>query len=137
MLVLAAAAITARSVLARARGIAIAQSSWPPALAFGLVTGALWLPWAPLPVVRHDGEDNTWLHLAAPITLTALSLILFVESAWLHTPITQAWAVAALIMSVSTLLPVGPLDGAHVGKAGAAAAAGVVGGALLYGLGLI
>ena len=103
----------------------------------GLVTGAIGLPWAPLPVVRTDGKDNPRLHLAAPLTLAALSLLLFVESAWLHTPITQAWAVAALIMSASTLLPIGPLDGAHVGKAGIVAAAGVVGGALLVGLGLI
>ena len=88
-------------------------------------------------VVRTDRKDNPLLHLAAPITLAALSLMLFVESAWLHTSITQAWAVAALIMSASTLLPVGPLDGAHVGKAGVIAAAGVVGGALLIGLGLI
>jgi Zn-dependent protease len=102
-----------------------------------MVTGAIGLPWAPLPVVRADGEDNPRLHLAAPLTLAALSLVLFVESAWLHVPITQAWAVAALIMSASTLLPIGPLDGAHVGKAGAAAATGVVGGALLVGLGLI
>jgi hypothetical protein len=69
--------------------------------------------------------------------LAALSLLLFVESAWLHTPLAQAWAVAALIMSASMLLPIGPLDGAHVGKAGIAAAAGVVGVALLVGLGLI
>jgi Zn-dependent protease len=87
--------------------------------------------------VRTDAEDDLRLHLAAPLTLAALSLLLFVESAWLHTPITQTWAVAALIMSASTLLPIGPLDGAHVGKAGIAAAAGVAGGALLVGLGLI
>ena len=106
-------------------------------MAFGLVTGALGLPWAPLPVMRADDKENPPLHLAAPITLAALSLMLFMESAWLHTPITQAWAVAALIMSASTLLPIGPLDGAHVGKTGIMAAAGVVGGALLVGLGLI
>ena len=67
------------------------------------------------------------MHLAAPLTLAALSLLLFVESAWLHTPITQAWAVAALIMSASMLLPIGPLDGAHVGKAGLVAGAGLAG----------
>ena len=137
VLILAAAAVTARVAVARRRGIEINQTSWPPALVFGLVTGAVGLPWAPLPVVREDGEDDHRLHLAAPLTLAALSLLLFVESAWLHTPITQAWAVAALIMSASTLLPIGPLDGAHVGKAGVAVAAGVVGGALLVGLGLI
>ncbi len=43
------------------------------------------------------------MHLAAPITLAALSALLFVESAWLHTPVTESWAVAALIMSASTL----------------------------------
>lgn len=39
-------------------------------------------------------------------------------------------------MSASTLLPVGPLDGAKLGKASVLAATGVVGGALLVGLGL-
>jgi len=34
------------------------------------------------------------------------------------------------------LPPIGPLDGAHVGKAGIAAGVGVAGGALLAGLGL-
>jgi predicted Zn-dependent protease len=137
VLVLAAAAMAARSAVARHRGIKIAQSSWPPALVLGLVTGAFGLPWAPLPVVRADGKDNPRLHLAAPLTLAALSLLLFAESAWLHTPLTQAWAVAALIMSASTLPPIGPLDGAHFGKAGIAAGVGVAGGALLVGLGLI
>ena len=108
-----------------------------PALVLGLATGAFGLPWAPLPVVRTDGEDNPRVHLAAPLTLATLSLLLFVESAWLHTPLTEAWAVAALSMSASTLPPVGPLDGAHVGKAGIAAGVGVAGGALLVGLGLI
>ena len=45
--------------------------------------------------------------------------------------------VAALIMSASTLVPVGPLDGAQLGTAGVLAATGVMGGALLVGLGLI
>jgi hypothetical protein len=66
-----------------------------------------------------------------------LSALLFVESAWLHTPLTGSWAVAALIMSASVLLPVGPLDGARLGKAGVLTATGVLGGAVLVGLGLI
>jgi hypothetical protein len=77
------------------------------------------------------------MHLAAPITLATLSVLLFVESAWLHTPVTESWALAALIMSASTLLPVGPLDGAQLGNAGTLAATGVLGGALFVGLGLI
>lgn len=137
VLVLAVAAMTARAVLARRWDIAISQRSWPPALVLGLLTGAFGLPWAPLPFVRADGKDKPRLHLVAPILLATLSLLLFVESAWLHTPIAQAWAVASLIMAASTLLPVGPLDGAHVGKAGIAPAAGIAGGALLVGLGLI
>jgi cellulose synthase operon protein C len=137
VVVLALLAVGARVLLARCRHIAITQESWSPALAFGLVTGAVGLPWAPLPVVRADGKDSAKVHLAAPITLAALSALLFLESVWLHTPVTESWAVAALIMSASTLLPIGPLDGAQLGKAGVLAAAGVVGGALLVGLGLI
>ena len=137
VLVLAVAAMAARATVARRLGIRITQSSWVPTMVLGLATGAIGLPWAALPVVRTNGDDNRRLHLAAPLTLAVLSLVLFVEAAWLHTPITQAWAVAALIMSASTLLPVGPLDGAHVGTAGVVAAVGIAGGALLVGLGLI
>ena len=136
VVILAFLAVGARVLVARSRNIAITHESWPPALAFGLLTGAAGLPWAPLPVVRTDGKDGAKVHLAAPITLAALSALLFVESVWLHTPLAESWAVAALIMSASTLLPVGPLDGAQLGKAGVLAAAGVVGGALLVGLGL-
>jgi tetratricopeptide (TPR) repeat protein len=137
VLILALAGVLARITLARRRGVIMTQETWPPALAFGLFTSALGLVWAPLPVIRSDGEDDPPVHLAAPVTLAALSAILFAETAWLHTPLTQSWAVAALIMSASTLLPVGPLDGARVGKAGILAATGVIAGALLVGLGIV
>lgn len=137
VLVLAVAAMAARYTLAILRGVPLQQVSWMPGIVFGLVAGALGLPWAPLPVIQDSRGDDPRLHLAAPLTLAALSLALFIESAGLHTPITQQWAVAALIMAASTLLPVGPLDGAHLGKAGIVTGAGIVGGALLVGLGLI
>jgi tetratricopeptide (TPR) repeat protein len=139
VIVLAFLAVTARTVVARRQNLTITHKTWPPALVLGIVTGAIGLPWAPLPVVRTDNKDKNSknVHLAAPIALAALSGLLFVESAWLHTPLTQSWAVAALIMSASTLLPVGPLDGAQIGKAGVLATTGLVGGALLVSLGLI
>jgi hypothetical protein len=40
-------------------------------------------------------------------------------------------------MCASLLLPVGPLDGARLGRAGAAVSVGVIGTALLFGLGLL
>ena len=135
--VLVLLAVAARVLLARSRGVSIRHESWPPGLVFGLVTGAAGLPWAPLPVVRAEGKDSRRVHAAAPVTLAVLSALLFVESAWLHTPLTGSWAVAALIMSASVLLPVGPLDGARLGKAGVLTATGVLGGAVLVGLGLI
>jgi hypothetical protein len=105
-------------------------------MVFGLVSGAIGSPWAALPVVSTQGKA-TRVHLAAPLTLAAVSAVLFIESAWLSIPITQSFAIAALIMAASTLLPINPLDGANVGKAGMAAAAGVLGGAILIGLGII
>jgi hypothetical protein len=141
VVVLALVAVGARLILAGWYRVRTTHESWPPGLVFGLVTGAAGLPWAPLPVVKTDSEAKprpvTRIHLAAPVMLAALSALLFVESVWLHTPVTESWAVAALIMSASTLLPVGPLDGAQLGPAGVLAAAGIVGGALLVGLGLI
>ena len=138
VIALALVAVGARVLVARRRHLTLTHESWSPALALGLVTGAAGLPWAALPVVRvKDKKDGTMVHLAAPISLAALSALLFVESVGLRTPLTESWAVAALIMSASTLLPVGPLDGAQLGKAGALAVTGVLGGALLVALGLI
>ena len=135
--ILALLALGARVFLARRWDITIRHESWTPALAFSLIAGAAGLPWASLPVIKAEGKDKSKVHVAAPITLASLSAILFAESVSLHTPITQAWAIAALIMSASTLLPIGPLDGAQLGKAGVLATTGIAGGALLVALNLI
>jgi hypothetical protein len=89
------------------------------------------------PARRQDQPRVHPRHLAAPLTVAALSVVLFVESAWLGVPLTQSLAVVAHVMAGSTLLPIKPLDGANVGKAGFLAAAGVVGGAVLIALGII
>ncbi|MCW2628966.1 MAG: Tetratricopeptide 4 [Mycobacterium sp.] len=136
VILLTGIAIYVRIAIANRTRASATQSSWLPGIAFGLVTGAAGLPWAPLPVVKAEPQSAR-IHLAAPLTLAALSLVLFVEFVWLNVPLTQVLAVAALVMAGSTLLPIDPLDGANVGKAGAVAAAGVVGGALLVTLGLI
>lgn len=136
VLVLTGAAMYARIAIAARANVATTQTSWLPGMAFGLVTGIIGLPWAPLPVVKTSPE-STRVHLAAPLTVAALSVVLFVESAWLGVPLTQSLAVVALVMAGSTLLPIKPLDGANVGKAGFLAAAGVVGGAVLIAVGII
>jgi tetratricopeptide (TPR) repeat protein len=155
LLVLVVLAMAARHVVGLRSGAALEQRSWGPGMVIGVAAGAVGFPWAPLPVVarhraepEHDGEvatppvtvaarDDTRLHLAAPLALAAAALVLFLESALMRTPLSEAWAVAALIMCASLLLPVGPLDGSHLGKAGVAVSAGVIGTALLFGLGLI
>jgi hypothetical protein len=135
VLLLGGLAYLAREAIANRQAVGVAQSSWIPGLALGLVTGALGTPWAPLPVAQTDTESRH-VHLAAPLALAALSLALFIEFAWLDVPLTGAFAVAALIMTSSTLLPIKPLDGANLGGAGAVAAAGVAAGAILVGLGV-
>ncbi|MEX5718208.1 tetratricopeptide repeat protein [Geodermatophilus maliterrae] len=136
LLALTAATICLREAVARRSRAAVKQSTWLPGVGFGLVTGAVGYPWAPLPVVAARPETPR-VHLAASVLLACIALLLFVESAWLAMPLTSAWAATALTMAASLLLPVGPLDGAHAGKAGIAAGAGVVVTALLVGLGLL
>jgi hypothetical protein len=136
VLILACTAMSARAVVARRRGKRATQRTWFPSLLFGVVTGAAGFPWAPLPVIDVE-DDDTPTHLAAPVVLALIALVLFVEAAWLHTPVTQGWALAALIMAASLMLPVGPFDGAHSGKAGGAAGAGIVATAVLVGVGLL
>ena len=115
------------------QAVGVAQSSWTPGLtrrrhrspryAMGAASG------------RPNRTESRHVHLAVPLALAALSLALFVEFAWLDVPLTGAFAVAALIMTSSTLLPIKPLDGAK-GVAGAVAAAGVVAGAIFVALGV-
>jgi hypothetical protein len=72
VLVLTGVAMYARIAVAARANVATAQTSWLPGMAFGLVSGIIGLPWAPLPVVRSSPE-STRVHLAAPLTLVALS----------------------------------------------------------------
>lgn len=135
ILALAAAAIGVRIVVARRHDVSAAQGTWLPSAGFGLATGAAGFPWAPLPVVKAR-DAAARLYLAAPVVLAVAALLLFMQSAWLRTPLTEAWALAALTMSASLLLPIDPLDGAHTGKTGIAATAAVVATALLVALDL-
>lgn len=128
-------ALLGRKVVAARRNVVVTQGAWPPGLALGLVTGAMGTPWAPLPVATTDAESGH-VHLAAPVVLVGLSVVLFVEAAWLGVPLTLALAIAAIIMAGSTLLPVKPLDGANLGKTGIVASAGVILGGIFIALGL-
>jgi cellulose synthase operon protein C len=136
VLLIAVLAIRIRVAVARAAGMTTRQESWGPGVIFGLAMGAVGTPWAPLPVLRAP-DKSRHAHLAAPLALSLLSAILFIESAWLKVPLTESLAIATLIMAASTLLPVSPLDGAKLGKGGLVAGAGVVTAAILVGIGVV
>ncbi len=139
VLALSALVIVARVVVARRAGQPSRQESWGPGMLFGVAASVAGAPWAPLPVVRSDSDDtgtSSKVNAAAPIAVTLLAAVLFVESAALEVPLTRSWALVALIMAASMLLPVEPLDGARIGKVGLVASVGVVAGAALVLLGL-
>jgi len=71
------------------------------------------------------------------MVLGILAAALFLEAAWLTVPLTHDWAVAALIMAASTLLPVKPLDGGRLRGGAIAAAFGLVGAAVLVVIGVL
>jgi cellulose synthase operon protein C len=135
VLLLALVAMRARRLVARRAGLTVRNESWGPGVVFGMATAVV-APWAPLPVVRTT-DDAPRVHAAAPVALALMGVVLFVESAAFQVPLTRSLAQAALIMVASTLVPVGPLDGAKLGKTGLLAGAGVVGAAVLVGLGVV
>jgi len=137
VLVLSVAGLRARQIAGRREGVAVTQRTWGPGLAFGLVT--CWVaPWAPLPVIKEDASASPRrAHAAAPVFLGLLAIVLFVESAALPAPVVPALANAALVMVASVPVPVGPLDGAHLGRTGLLAGTGLLGAAVLTGLALI
>ncbi|MBA2955888.1 tetratricopeptide repeat protein [Nocardioides sp. CGMCC 1.13656] len=121
--VIAGAALRARTAVARPTR-STAQRSWPPGMVVGVAATVAGAPWAPLPVLDDTDRPSTRVHVAAPLVLLAIATILLVEAAWLRVPLTRAMAVAALIMAASTLLPIGPLDGARLRKGQLVAGAG-------------
>ncbi|GLZ00015.1 hypothetical protein Acsp02_72670 [Actinoplanes sp. NBRC 103695] len=146
VLVLSVAGVRARQIAGLREGVAVNQRTWGPGLAFGLAT--CWVaPWAPLPVITTGPvspvEDGTpaasppRAHAALPVLLGLVAIVLFVESAAFGAPVVQALANAALVMVASALVPVGPLDGAHLNRAGLLAGTGLLGAAVLTGLALI
>ena len=157
VLVLSLAGVRARQLAGRREGVPVTQRTWGPGLAFGLATS--WVaPWASLPVITADPPASSPVaadppasppvaanpavpprraHSALPVLLGLLAIVLFVESAAFPTPVVQALANAALVMVASALVPVGPLDGAHLGRAELLAGTGLLGAAVLTGLALI
>jgi tetratricopeptide (TPR) repeat protein len=135
VLLLAVVAMRARTLVARRAGLTVHNESWGPGVAFGMATAVV-APWAPLPVARTT-DDAPRVHAAAPVALALVGVVLFVESVAFQVPLTRSLAEAALIMVASTLVPVGPLDGAKLGRTGLLAGAGVVGAAVLVGLGVV
>lgn len=134
IVVISLSAIRARWLVARRNGARERQVTWPPALALGLLTVPIGSVIAPLPVV--DGEASPKTHAAAPLVTAGLSLVLLVEAVLTRVPLAQSLAVATLVLSASTLLPVGPLDGARLNKVGLGAGIGLLGLGLLLALGL-
>jgi tetratricopeptide (TPR) repeat protein len=132
VLVLAAVVLRARSAAARRAGAEIQQQSWGPGIVFGALTCAF-TPWAPLPVAK-PASPVVRVHVAAPVVLGVIGLVLFLETAAFEVPVVRSLAVAALVMVASVLVPVAPLDGAQVDKVGLLAGAGLLGAAVLTGL---
>ncbi|MEV6302972.1 hypothetical protein AB0M02_26390 [Actinoplanes sp. NPDC051861] len=134
VLLLAMVALRSRAFVARRAGISLTQESWGPGMAFGALT-AVFAPWAPLPVTRPASAVPR-VHTVAPVALGLLALVLFLETAAFGVPVISALATSALVMVASVLVPVAPLDGAEIDKAGLVAGAGVLGAAVLMGLSL-
>jgi cellulose synthase operon protein C len=132
---LAGAAIRSRILVAKVSKSEVSQKSWPPGMVLGVAATAAGAPWAPLPVIGDD-RSRTQTHAAAPLTLAVIAGVLLLETALLEVPLTKSMSVAALIMAASTLLPVPPLDGGRLEKAGLIAGAGLVGAAVLIVLGI-
>ena len=77
VLVLTGAAMYARVAIAVRANMRSTQTSWWPGMAFGLGTGAIGLPWAPLPVVKTS---------TSPPECTSL-----LRSPSLHCPACSLW----------------------------------------------
>ena len=129
--------IGVRQLLALRWNIRAIQRTWPPGLVVGVVSGAAGIPLGrpcPTCVYRHGPAR---IHLASVTVMAVLAALLLLEVAWLQVPLTKAAAVAALTMTASMLLPLRPMDGAALGKAGAFVGVATIAAALFVALGLL
>ena len=60
--------LRARVLAARRAGVELEQRTWSPAVAFGLVAGALGAPWAPMPVARTS-QPSAVVHWVGPLLM--------------------------------------------------------------------
>ena len=134
---LIAVVLRARVLAARRAGVELEQRTWSPAVAFGLVAGALGAPWAPLPVARTS-QPNAVVHWVGPLLMCVVGLSLAVLAVLLEIPLTRSLGAAALVMAASLLTPVEPIDGGVIaeGAVGTAATLALFGAAVLLVVGL-
>ena len=136
VLFLVVGVIAVRQLLAVHWSARPVHRAWPPGLLISVVSGAAGVPWAAGPYVRVP-RRTTRIHLAGPVGLAMVAAILLLQTAWLHVPLTRAIAIAAITMTISMLLPIRPLDGAALGKAGSLVGLAAIASALLVLLGLV
>jgi tetratricopeptide (TPR) repeat protein len=138
LLTLSAVVIRVRQITAQHEQLRMHQETWPPNLAFGLVTTLVGFGWAPLPVVKSRSKAIV-VHWAGPVAVALLALALLLLAAWLQVPLTRSLGAAGLVMAASLLTPVTPLDGASIGEtvAGAVPAVAVLGTSVLVVAGVL
>jgi hypothetical protein len=90
----------------------------------GLGLSATGLMWAPLPVAE-TARPAAAVHWIGPLATGVVALVLLVLGAGLGVPLTATLGVAGLVMTVSLLTPLEPIDGAYLQK-GQAVVLGIV-----------
>jgi cellulose synthase operon protein C len=128
--------VTARLIMAERLRVRVVQRTWPPGLMVGLIAGASGTPWAPLPTVRGPARFPN-VHLVGPTLLVVVATVLLIQWVTWQVPLTRAVAVAAVTMAMSMLIPLRPMDGAMIGKAGLLVGAVAVAVVALTALGLL
>lgn len=136
LLIMVAIVMRARVLASNRCGGSLAQQTWAPSVVLSLATGAAGMPLAPLPTATPE-PPSTQIHRAAPLTMGVLTTALMIETAWFAVPLTHAFAVACLVMTASLLLPIKPLDGAHLSKGTSFTTVGLLAAAVLVVVGLL
>jgi tetratricopeptide (TPR) repeat protein len=130
LLLLIGTVLVLRWAVAVRSSVRIVQRTWPPGIVIGVLGGIIGTPWAPLPYLRAPARASR-LHFVAPVALAAVSLLMLFESALWPVPLVRGLAISGLVMTASVLLPIPPLDGEHLGRAGVFVGLSALAGVLL------
>jgi len=116
VVLLVAAYMRIHLIIGRSASSPLRHETWVPPLGVAVIAAAAHLGFAPLPVAEAREESHRRRRWMAPLIIGVTGVTLLLISRLTGAPSARAFGSAALVIASSALIPVGPSDGAYLGR---------------------